>query len=120
MASIRGPMQSGFSVRLCANIHTFLHEKIDDIRATILTRPHQAGLQLDLRGVRFQATVFIEETFDNIEPTHSSRSLKVQPGAALGEMCRGFPAAVVQRGNQWVPSPWNSVHRCAVLQQDVE
>ena len=73
-----------------------LKELNTDAGATKITGPGEAGLQLRPRRVRVQPASFVERRLDHVEPTHSGRSLEVQPCAPAGEKLGGFPAPVGQ------------------------
>src|SRR3989454_10670924 len=97
LSANHGPVQAGLSdVRLCAQIYAPLQQEIDDAISAILTGPREACLHLRFRRTRFQTAVFVEEAFDQIEPSHSGRSFAVQSCAAPGEKHGGLPPPVTQ------------------------
>src|SRR5438093_7908474 len=95
---VRGPMQTAYSVGHRVHLQTQLQQKLDHIGSAILASPRKAALHLLVRRVRFQTSVLVEEGFDQVEPSHSGRSRKIQGSPSFGEMLRGLAATVSQAG----------------------
>ncbi len=93
---VRGPMQTAYSVGHRVHLQTQLQQKLDHVGSAILASPRKAALHLLVRRVRFQTSVLVEEGFDQVEPSHSGRSLKIQGGPSFGEVLRCFAATVSQ------------------------
>src|SRR5437764_7272743 len=93
---VRGPMQTAYSVGHRVHLQTQLQQKLDHGGSAILASPRKAALHLLVRRVRFQTSVLVEEGFDQVEPSHSGRSLKIQGGSSFGEVLRCFAATVSQ------------------------
>src|SRR6266404_5259362 len=96
--SVSGPMQTAYSVGHRVHLQTQLQQKLDYVGSAILASPRKAALHLLVRRVRFQTSVLVEEGFDKVEPSYSSRSLQIQWSASFGEMLRGLAATVSQAG----------------------
>jgi hypothetical protein len=91
-------MQTGYSVRHHVHLQTHPQQKLDYVGSAILASPPKAALHLLGRRVRFKASVLVEEGFDQVEPSHSGRSLEIQGSSSFGEMLRGLAATVSQAG----------------------
>src|SRR6266849_4148516 len=93
-----GPMQTGYYVGHRVHLQTHPQQKLNYVGSAVLARPHKAALHLPVRRVRLQTSVLIEESFDQVEPSHSGRSLEIEGGPSFGEMLRGLAATVSQAG----------------------
>src|SRR6266436_10408224 len=93
-----GPMQTAYSVGHRVHLQTHPQQKLDYVGSAILASPRKAALHLLVRRVRFQTSVLVEEGLDQVEPSHSSRSLQIQGSPSFGEMLRGLSATVSQAG----------------------
>src|SRR6266550_4524833 len=88
---VRGPMQTAYSVGHRVHLQTQLQQKLDHVGSAILASPRQAALHLLVRRVRFQTSVLVEEVFDQVEPSHSGRSLKIQGAPLLARCSAALP-----------------------------
>src|SRR6266436_3592854 len=93
---VRGPVQTAYSAGHRVHIQTQLQQKLDYVATAILAGPRKAALHLLVRRARFQTSVLVEEGFDQVEPSHSGCSLKIEGSPSFSEVLRCFAATVSQ------------------------
>src|SRR5258708_17108690 len=91
-------MQTGYSVGHHVHLQTHPQQKLDYVGSAVLASPHEAALHLPVRRVCFQASVLVEEAFDQVEVSHAGSSLKIQGCPSFDEMLRALAATVSQAG----------------------
>src|SRR4051812_32175545 len=95
---VRGPVQTAYSVRHRVRFDTRAQQKLDHIGSAIFAGPCKTAFHLLLRRAGSQSSVLPEEIFDQVDPSHSGRSLKIQGSPSFGKMLRCFAATVRQAG----------------------
>src|SRR5438445_10358659 len=91
-----GPMEPGHSAGHRVHLQTHPQQKLDHVGSAVLASPNEAALHLPMRRVRFQTPGLVEESFDQVEPSHSGGSFKVQGGPPTAEMLSGLAATASQ------------------------
>src|SRR5581483_5588763 len=93
-----GPMQTGDSLGRYIDIQSHPQKKLDHAGSAVLAGPRKAALHLHFRRTPFQTSLRVEKGFDQVQPSHPSRSLEIQESPSFGEMLGGLAATVSQTG----------------------